>query len=110
MRTGAGAGDDICAGNGAGELCFVGEKEGRCAELGGKDECGELKLYAVGKPFAWRGEVAGECFTGDPARPADEAGRLKLCPYGGAYCGACCDELNGFARPNELPFCCGRGM
>jgi len=43
---GAGAGDDMCAGNGAGELCFVGEKEGwgRCAELGGKDECGLLKL------------------------------------------------------------------
>ena len=43
MRTGAGAGDDIC-GIGAGELCFVGEKEGRWAELGGKEECGLLKL------------------------------------------------------------------
>jgi hypothetical protein len=43
MRTGAGAGEDIC-GMGAGELCLTGEKEGRCAELGGKDECGLLKL------------------------------------------------------------------
>lgn len=29
IRMGAGAGEDICAGRGAGELCFVGEKEGR---------------------------------------------------------------------------------
>lgn len=43
MRTGAGAGEDMC-GIGAGELCFVGEKEGRCAELGGKEEWGLLKL------------------------------------------------------------------
>lgn len=43
MRTGAGAGEDMC-GIGAGELCFVGEKDGRCAELGGNDECGLLKL------------------------------------------------------------------
>lgn len=44
MRMGAGAGEDICAGRGAGELCFVGEKDGRWAELGGKEECGLLKL------------------------------------------------------------------
>lgn len=43
MRTVAGAGEDMC-GIGAGELCFMGEKEGRWAELGGKDECGLLKL------------------------------------------------------------------
>ena len=43
IRTGAGAGEDIC-GMGAGELCFVGENEGRWAELGGKDEWGLLKL------------------------------------------------------------------
>jgi hypothetical protein len=43
MRTGAGAGEDMC-GIGAGELCFVGEKDGRWAELGGKEECGLLKL------------------------------------------------------------------
>jgi hypothetical protein len=57
----------------------------------------------------WRGEFAGECFTGEPARPADESGRLKLC----AYCsGACCVELNGFERPNELPlgWGCGCGV
>jgi len=29
MRMGAGAGEDRCCGRGAGELCFVGEKEGR---------------------------------------------------------------------------------
>lgn len=29
MRIGAGAGEDICAGRGAGELCLVGEKDGR---------------------------------------------------------------------------------
>jgi hypothetical protein len=44
MRIGAGAGEDMCCGKGAGELCFVGEKEGRCAELGGNEECGLLKL------------------------------------------------------------------
>lgn len=43
IRTGAGAGDDMW-GMGAGELCLIGEKDGRCAELGGKDECGLLKL------------------------------------------------------------------
>ena len=43
MRSGAGAGEDMC-GMGAGELCFIGEKEGRCAELGGKEEWGLLKL------------------------------------------------------------------
>jgi hypothetical protein len=79
MRIGAGAGEDMCAGNGAGELCFVGEKEGLLAELGGKDECGLLNVNVVGSPFAGRGEAAGECFTGEPPGPADESGRLKLC-------------------------------
>jgi hypothetical protein len=41
---GAGTGDDMCARFGAGELCFVGEKEGRCAEEGGKEDRGLLKL------------------------------------------------------------------
>jgi hypothetical protein len=44
MRTGAGAGDERCAGRGAGDECFVGEKDGRWAEEGGNDECGLLKL------------------------------------------------------------------
>jgi hypothetical protein len=79
MRIGAGAGLDICVGNGAGELCFVGENDGRCAELGGKEECGELKLNVAGKPLAGRGDGCGECFTGEPPAPADESGRLKLC-------------------------------
>lgn len=29
IGAGAGAGDDMCAGMGAGELCLVGEKDGR---------------------------------------------------------------------------------
>ena len=79
MRIGAGAGEDIFAGNGAGELCFVGEKDGRCAELGGKEECGLLNVKVAGRPLAGRGEAAGECFIGEPPAPADESGRLKLC-------------------------------
>jgi hypothetical protein len=43
ILSGAGAGEDMCA-IGAGELCFFGEKDGRWAELGGKEECGLLKL------------------------------------------------------------------
>lgn len=42
MGAGGIAGDD--AGKGAGEECFVGLKDGRCADEGGKEECGELKL------------------------------------------------------------------
>jgi hypothetical protein len=79
---GAGAGEDMCAARGAGELCFVGEKEARGAALGGNDECGLLKLYVVGRLFVNRGEAAGECLTGEPAGPADDAGRLKLRAYG----------------------------
>jgi len=78
MRMGAGAGDDIVVGRGAGELCFVGEKEGRWAEEGGKEEWGLLKLKLGGSPLLWRGEATGECFTGEPPAPAAEAGRLKL--------------------------------
>ena len=46
MRRGAGAGEERWGGGkGAGEECFVGEKEGRGAwEDGGKEECGLLKL------------------------------------------------------------------
>lgn len=43
----SGAGEDMCVvagAAGAGELCFTGEKEGRWDELGGKEECGLLKL------------------------------------------------------------------
>ena len=40
----SGAGEDMCVVAGAGELCFTGEKEGRWDELGGKEECGLLKL------------------------------------------------------------------
>lgn len=101
IRTDAAVGEDMCGSIGAGELCFVGEKEGRWAELGGKEECGLLKLYMTGAPFA-----AGECLTGDPARPAEEVGRSKLWLYDGG----CCDVPNGLEGPNELPFCCGYGM
>lgn len=78
MRRGAGAGEDIVAGRGAGELCFIGEKEGRWAEEGGKDECGLLKLKLGGRPLEGRGEAAGECLIGEPPGPAAEVGRLKL--------------------------------
>lgn len=44
MWRGAIAGDDMCTDTGAGELCLTGEKDGRFAEAGGKDECGLLKL------------------------------------------------------------------
>jgi hypothetical protein len=54
----------------------------------------------------WRGELAGECFTGEPARPAEESGRLKLWVYDS---GACWEEPKGLARPNELPFSCECG-
>ena len=80
IRIGAGAGDDICVGRRAGELCFTGENDGRWAELGGKEECGLLKLYMIGRPFAGRGELAGECFTGETPGPVVvEADRLKFC-------------------------------
>jgi hypothetical protein len=82
MCGGTGAGDDICGRRGGGELFFIGENEGRCAEVGGKEECGLLvKLYWFGTPFAGFGDGAGECFTGEPngaPEPADEAGRSKL--------------------------------
>jgi hypothetical protein len=112
IRIGAGAGDDMFAGRGAGELCLVGENDGRLAELGGKEECGLLKLKLGGRPLAGRGEAAGECFTGEPPGPAADAGRLKLRAYGGAAgCGGPKGlESNGFGPPNELLFCCGCGM
>lgn len=91
----------------------MGEKEGRCAELGGKDECGLLKLYITGRPFAGRGELAGECFTGEPAGPVAVPGRLKLwlkLVLKLWAIGVCCDGPNGFGRPNELPFCCAGGI
>lgn len=47
MRMGGGvaAGEDKrVGGRGAGELCLVGEKEGRWLEEGGKEEWGLLKL------------------------------------------------------------------
>lgn len=48
-----------------------------------------------------RGEFAGLCLTGEPAGPAEEEGRWKLC----AYKGVLWEELNGFGRPlKELPF------
>lgn len=104
MRIGAGAGEDMCVGRRAGELCFVGEKEGRWAEEGGKDECGLLKLYITGSPLAGRGELAGECLTGDTPGPADEAGRLKFCT---------CVEFrggpNGLEALKEVPFDFGCG-
>jgi hypothetical protein len=54
-----------------------------------------------------RGELAGECLTGEPARPAEESGRLKLCEYGMAVCW---DEPKGLWRPKELPLWKGWGM
>lgn len=76
MRMGAGAGDDIVAGRGAGDECFTGEKDVRWAEEGGKEECGLLNWKFGGRPFEGRGDAAGECLTGEP--PAAEVGRLKL--------------------------------
>jgi hypothetical protein len=39
-----GAGDDICNIGDWGVPCLMGENDVRCAELGGKEECGLLKL------------------------------------------------------------------
>jgi hypothetical protein len=90
---GTGAGEDKNGSGGGGELCFIGENEMRCVELGGKDEWGLfVKSYVFGTPFAGFGEGTGDRLTGDgkegrkeaPA-PVDDAGRLKLIPYGGLY-------------------------
>lgn len=97
IRIGAGAGEDMCVDIGAGELCFIGENEARGAGLGGKDECGLLKLYAAGTPLLGCGDAAGECFTGDPAGPDADAGLLKLCPYDN-------DGAGKFVACEKLPF------